>query len=102
MLGYNLAIWIERNGQLYKIERIQTLEGKHELVEPIKAEYKIGFNRLPAYGFTKILQQKRGTYERINGHNKELSENYKTGLHLTQLSKEFNVRLIYYFQTIKL
>ena len=55
---YNMFIWTARNEQLHKTERILEFEGKKEVIEAIKKEYKIGLGRLPAYGFSEMFRHK--------------------------------------------
>ena len=55
---YNMFVWMARNEQLHKTERIKELEGRQELIEAIKNEYAIGLSRLPAYGFSDMFRQK--------------------------------------------
>ena len=56
----NSAIWKGRNEQLHETARIEDMQGKTELIEVIKKEYRIGLSALPAYGFShmfKIIQK---------------------------------------------
>ena len=55
---YNMSIWMARNEQLHKTDRILEFEGKKEVIGAIKKEYKIGLGILPAYGFSEMFRHK--------------------------------------------
>ena len=55
---YLSTIWQYRNEQLHKTERIKDMKGKKEMIKAIKAEYKLGLGRLPAYGFSYMSKKK--------------------------------------------
>ena len=55
---YIFTIWQERNEQLHRTDRIKDLAGRKEIIKAIKAEYRLGLGRLPAYGFSYMFKKK--------------------------------------------
>ena len=53
---YLTTIWIGRNQQLHQTDHILDMEGRKEMIQAIKDEYKIGLGRLPAYGFSYMFK----------------------------------------------
>jgi len=41
------TLWMERNEQLHKTDRIHELHGKQNLLQAIRAEHEIGISTLP-------------------------------------------------------
>ncbi len=48
-------LWEHRNNQLHNTEKIEELQGLQELKSAIRAEWRIGLNRLPAYDFSYLF-----------------------------------------------
>ena len=56
---YNAKIWMARNEQLHKTERIKDLEGRKCLIKAIEAEYAVGLSALPTHGFSWMFRKKK-------------------------------------------
>ena len=54
-----MNMWMGRNKQSHHTDRIKDMEGRKEIIEAIKKEYKVGLSRLPAYGFFFMFKKKQ-------------------------------------------
>ena len=53
-----MSVWMARNEQFHKTDRIKDLEGQDILNKAIKEEHAIGLSWLPAYSFSWMFMKK--------------------------------------------